>query len=164
MFAMILVCFSPQFSMFFLMPNSPGDHFSAEWFLLKLLTPLMFIVLLVFLWLQMKGYVLFGIVDKSFRKALLSVLDELRLERQEELSVIRIPSANLEIQVAIQSWVGVGQVKNKSKSGKEVFQQIIDGLKKRFAHGELETNNTTAVLYMVLGSIMLVLCFALANL
>ena len=112
----------------------------------------------------MKGYVLFGIVDKSFRKALLSVLDELRLERQEELSVIRIPSANLEIQVAIQSWVGVGQVKNKSKSGKEVFQQIIDGLKKRFAQGELETNNTTAVLYMVLGFIMLVLCFALANL
>jgi Tfp pilus assembly protein PilF len=164
MFAMVLVCFSPQFSMFFMMPDNPGDHHSAEWFLMKLLMPLMFIVLLIFLWLQMKGYVLFGIVDRSFRKALLSVLDELRLERQEEVSVIRIPSANLEIQVAIQSWVGVGQVKNKSKSGKEVFQQIIGGLKKRFAQGELETNNTTAVLYMVLGLMMLVLCFALANL
>jgi len=164
MFAMILVCFSPQFTMFFVMPDIPGDHHSVEWFLLKLLMPLMFIVLLAFLWLQMQGYVLFGIVDKSFRKALLSVLDDLRLEHQEEISIIRIPSANLDIQIAIQSWVGAGQVKNKSKSGKEVFQLIIDGLKKRFAQGELETNNTTAVLYMVLGLIMLVLCFALANL
>jgi hypothetical protein len=112
----------------------------------------------------MQGYMLFGIGDKSFRKAFLSVLDELGLERQEELSVIRIPSANLDIQVAIQSWIGAGQLKNKSKSGKDVFQKIIGGLKNRFAQGELETNNTTSLLYVFLGSIMVILCFVLANL
>jgi tetratricopeptide (TPR) repeat protein len=163
MFALILVCFSPQFTIFFTTPMT-GDHHSGEWLLMKLLMPLMFTVLLVFLWLQMQGYVLFGIVDKSFRKALLSVLDELHLERQEELSLIRIPSANLDIQVAIQSWVGTGQVKNKSKTGKEAFQQIIEGLKKRAAQGELETSNTLPVFYIVFGIIMLVLCIALANL
>jgi tetratricopeptide (TPR) repeat protein len=163
MFALILVCFSPQFSIFFL-TSATGDHHSGEWLLMKLLMPLMFTVLLVFVWLQMQGYVLFGIVDKSFRKALLSVLDELHLERQEELSLIRIPSANLDIQVAIQSWVGTGQVKNKSKTGKEVFQQIIEGLKKRAAQGELETSNTLPIFYIVFGIIMLVLCIALANL
>jgi hypothetical protein len=123
----------------------------------------MFTVLLIFLWLQMQGYVLFGISDKSFRKALLSVLDELNLEHQEELSLIRIPAAQLGIQIAIQSWMGTGQIKSKSKSGKQAFQQIIDGLKKRFARGEVETNNVTPVIYIVLGIIMLTLCVALVN-
>ena len=164
MLALMLLCFSPQFVMLLSMPDIHDGQHSAEWLLMKLLMPLMFAVLLIFIWLQMQGYMLFGIADRSFRKALLSVLDELGLERQEELSVIRIPSANLDIQVAIQSWMGVGQLRNKSKSGKEVFQKIIGGLKNRFAQGELETNNTTSMLYVVLGVIMLILCFALAKL
>jgi hypothetical protein len=122
------------------------------------LMPLMFVVLLVFLWMQMQGYIAMGIVDKSFRKALLSVLDDLHLEREEELSIIRIPQANLDIAVAIQSRTGVGQLRNKSKSGQEVFQQIIAGLKRRFAQGELETNNTTSVFYVIFGILMLIFC------
>jgi hypothetical protein len=164
MFALMLLCFSPQLVMLLSLPDMHDAHHSADWLLMKLLMPLMFAVLLVFLWIQMQGYMLFGIGDKSFRKAFLSVLDELGLERQEELSVIRIPSANLDIQVAIQSWIGAGQLKNKSKSGRDVFQKIIGGLKNRFAQGELETNNTTSLLYVFLGIIMVILCFVLANL
>ena len=163
MFALMLVCFSPQLFMLFQMSSSPGEQQVVGLVLIKWLLPLMFAVLLIFLWLQMQGYVLFGILDKSFRKALLSVLDELNLERQEELSLIRIPAAQLDIQVAIQSWMGTGQIKSKSKSGKQAFQQIIDGLKNRFARGEVETNNLTPVLYIVLGIIMLALCVAMAN-
>ena len=159
----MLVCFSPQLFMLFQMSSSPGEQQVVGLVLIKWLLPLMFAVLLIFLWLQMQGYVLFGILDKSFRKALLSVLDELNLERQEELSLIRIPAAQLDIQVAIQSWMGTGQIKSKSKSGKQAFQQIIDGLKNRFARGEVETNNLTPVLYIVLGIIMLALCVAMAN-
>lgn len=155
MFALLLVCFSPQFIIPFQTLGDAGDHLEG----LRMITwlgPLMFAVLLAFFWKQMQGYMVVGVVDQSFRKALLSVLDELQLERKEELSLIRIPRANLDIQVAIQSWTGVGQVKNKSKSGREVFQQIIAGLKRRFALGELETNNTTPVLYITLGIFMLV--------
>jgi tetratricopeptide (TPR) repeat protein len=157
MFALILVCFAPQFILPFQMLGLPGNHL-GRFTMITWLVPLMFVVLLVFLWIQMQGYMVMGIVDKSFRKALLSVLDELHLERQEELSIIRIPQANLDIAVAIQSRMGVGQVKNKSNSGQEVFQQIIAGLKRRFAQGELETNNTTSVFYVILGVIMLVFC------
>ena len=157
MFALLLVCFAPQFIIPFQTLGGAGDRLEG----LRIITwlgPLMFVVLLAFFWKQMQGYMVMGIVDQSFRKALLSVLDELHLERKEELSLIRIPQANLDIQVAIQSWMGVGQVKNKSKSGREVFQQIIVGLKKRFAQGELETNNTTPLLYIILGIFMLVFC------
>ncbi len=157
MFALLLVCFAPQIIMPFRMPDLRGDHLEGLRIVIWLM-PLMFVVLLAFLWIQMQGYIAFGIVDKSFRKALLSVLDDLRLEYQEQVSILRIPSANLDIQVAIQAWTGVGQVKNKSKSGQEVFQRIIDGLKRRFAQGELETNNTTPFLYIVLGIFMLVFC------
>jgi hypothetical protein len=86
------------------------------------------------------------------------VLDDLHLERDEELSVISIPQANLVIAVAIQSRTGVGQLRNKSESGQEVFQQIIVGLKRRFAQGELEINNTTSVFYVIFGILMLIFC------
>jgi Tfp pilus assembly protein PilF len=157
MFALILVCFAPQFILPFQMLGLPGNHL-GRFTMITWMVPFMFVVLLAFLWIQMQGYVVMGIVDKSFRKALLSVLDELHLERQEELSIIRIPQANLDIAVAIQSRMGVGQVKNKSNSGQEVFQQIIAGLKRRFTQGELETNNTTSVFYVIFGVIMLVFC------
>ncbi|MFI5118581.1 MAG: tetratricopeptide repeat protein [Terriglobales bacterium] len=157
MFALMLACFAPQFILPFEVLGVPGNHLQGLR-IMNWVTPLIFVVLLVFLWIQMQGYTVMGIVDRSFRKALLSVLDELHLERQEELSVIRIPQANLDIQVAIQSWTGAGQVKNKSKGGQEVFQQIIVGLKRRFAQGELETNYTTPVLYIVLGILMLIFC------
>ncbi|MGA8438399.1 MAG: tetratricopeptide repeat protein [Candidatus Sulfotelmatobacter sp.] len=157
MFALIVVCFAPQFILPFQMLGLSGNHL-GRFTMIIWLVPLMFVVLLVLLWIQMQGYVIMGIVDKSFRKALLSVLDELHLERQEELSIIRVPQASLDIAVAIQSRMGVGQVKNKSNSGQEVFHQIIAGLKRRFAQGELETNNTTSVFYVILGFIMLVFC------
>jgi len=156
-FALMLICFAPQLIMPFTMPDLPGDSLEGLR-IMNWLMPVMFVVLLAFLWKQMRGYIVFGVVDRSFRKALLSVLDELRLERQEELSFIRIPSADLDIQVAIQSWAGTGQIKNKSRSGQEVFQQIIEGLQRRFALGELETNNATPVLYIILGIFMLIFC------
>jgi hypothetical protein len=164
MFGLVLLCFLPQLMMQFSLADMHDVHYSVEWLAMKLLMPLLFVVMLVFLWIQMQGYMLLGINDKSFRKALLSVLDELGLERQEELSGMRIASANLDIQVAIQSWMGAGQLKNKSRSGKDVFQKIIEGLKNRFARGEVQTNNTTSLLYLILGGIMLVLCFVLGNL
>jgi len=157
MFALVLVCFAPQFILPFQMRGLPGDQLGG-FKTITWLMPLMFVVLLVFLWMQMQGYIAMGIVDKSFRKALLSVLDDLHLEREEELSIIRIPQANLDIAVAIQSRTGVGQLRNKSKSGQEVFQQIIAGLKRRFAQGELETNNTTSVFYVMFGILMLIFC------
>jgi tetratricopeptide (TPR) repeat protein len=157
MFALILVCFAPQFVLPFQMVGLPGDQLGG-FKMITWLVPLMFVILLVFLWIQMQGYIVMGIVDKSFRKALLSVLDELHLEREEELSIIRIPQANLDIAVAVQSRMGVGQLKNKSDTGQEVFQQIIAGLKRRFAQGELEINNTTSVFYVILGILMLIFC------
>jgi len=156
-FALMLLCFAPQFIIPFQMADVPGNQ-PAGLKVIEWLGPLMFVVLLAFMWIQMQGYIVMGVVDKSFRKALLSVLDDLRLERQEELSIIRIPAANLDIQVAIQSWIGVGQLKNKSKGSPQVFQQIIMGLKRRFAQGELETNNITSVFYIIMGILMLIFC------
>jgi tetratricopeptide (TPR) repeat protein len=157
MFALMVLCFFPQFILPIQLLRLPGDQAGA-FRMIGLLGPAMFVVLLVFLWIQMQGYVAMGIVDKSFRKALLSVLDDLQLEREEQLSIIRIPQANLDIQIAIQSWIGVGQIKNKSKNSEDVFQQIIAGLKRRFALGELETNNTTPAFYVIVGVFLLIFC------
>jgi Tfp pilus assembly protein PilF len=157
LFTLMLVCFAPQFILPFQMRDFPGDQLGG-FKTITWLFPLMFVVLLVFLWMQMQGYIVMGIVDKSFRKALLSVLDDLHLEREEELSIIRIPQANLDIAVAIQSRTGVGQLRNKTKNGQEVFRQIIAGLRRRFDQGELEINNTTSVFYVIFGILMLILC------
>jgi hypothetical protein len=152
----MLLCFAPQFvisyDLFTLSSHLAGLRF------VNALVPLMFVVLLAFLWIQMQGYMVLGVVDRSFRQALLAVLDELQFDRQEEMSIIRIPSQNLEIQVAIQGWMGVGQIRRRGKSGQQAFGQLVDHLKRRFSQGALETNNTTPILYIVVGCFMLTLC------
>ena len=72
---------------------------------------LMFPVMAVFFWLQMRGYLAFGITGKSFREGLVAALEKLQLPYEESLSSIRLTSVEADLQVAIQSWVGTGQIK-----------------------------------------------------
>lgn len=161
MVAVLALCFLPQILTQFSLGNLPGGFGGLR--LMQWMIPIMLSVMLIYFWVQMQGYMMLGVVDKSFRSALLSVLDGMHLVWKEELSVISVPSENLEIQVAIQPRTGAGQLKNKGKGGKEAFEHVISGLRQRFAEGALETNNVTSVFYIVMGIFMLVFCVIMLN-
>jgi len=85
------------------------------------------------------------------------------MTHKEELSLIHIPAENLDIQVSVQSWMGVAQIKNKSRQNQPAFDRVVTELKKQFANGNLETNNITSIFYIILGTLMLIFSVVMAN-
>ena len=117
---------------------------------------LMRVMMLYSLWRVMQGYIMMGITDDSFRNSLFAALKEQNLEWKEELSLIRIPSENLDIHVSIQSWMGTGQIKNKTKQNRTKFEQVICSLKKQFAVGDIKINSISCIFYIIIGILLLI--------
>ena len=116
----------------------------------------MFICLLVFFWFQMKGYMAIGVSDDSFRNALHFSLNKNNLPFEEKLSVINLTSINAKLQVAIQSWIGVGQLKLKNSKDSKILREIVMGLNEYYIENDVGSNNITSMFYILMGIFMLI--------
>ena len=116
----------------------------------------MFICLLVFFWFQMKGYMAIGVSDDSFRNALHFSLNKNNLPFEEKLSVINLTSINAKLQVAIQSWIGVGQLKLKNSKDSKILREIVMGLNEYYIENDVRSNNITSMFYILMGIFMLI--------
>jgi len=123
--------------------------------LILVLNPIMFICLLVFFWFQMKGYMAIGVSDDSFRDALHSSLNKNGLSFEERLSVIKLTSINATLQIAIQSWMGTGQLKLKNNNDRSVLPEIIAGINDYYNENDVKANNITSIFYIIMGVLML---------
>jgi len=152
-YAFMILAFSPQFvNMVELFKMS---H-SRKYDLLFLLSPLMFLVLLIFLWIQMKGYMAIGISDDLFREALHYSLNKLGLAFEERISTIYLTSMNSSIQIAIQSWIGAGQLKFKEAKNAKLLAEIISGMNEYNSANNIKSKNITAIFYIIIGLLILV--------
>ena len=125
LFILVLLGFSPGMFQFAWLPKfsgGPGMLLALGW-----LIPVMFIVILVFLYLTLRGYTAFGVTDKSFRDGLLYSLSKLNLPHEETLATLRLPTIGADLQVSAQSWMGTGQVKMKQRQ----FRYSIKGHRER---------------------------------
>jgi len=120
-----------------------------------LLSPLIFIALLIFIWMQMKGYVAIGITDESFQAAIQSALQKLNIEFEEELARIKLASLDIDLQVSIQSWIGTAQLKAKQSKGNAIVKEIANAIIDYYQTNETKTNNVTSIFYLVLGLLTL---------
>jgi len=93
---------------------------------------LMFVVLMLFAWIQMKGYTVFGVSDFYFREALLASAGSLGYSIEETMSCLRIKETGHELQVAVQGWIGTAQLKSKTKDSENTTKQLADGMTKYF--------------------------------
>ena len=152
-FAFMVLAFSPQFvntvNMF--SKDLPGNMG-----LIIYLSPLMIVCLLVFFWFQMKGYMVIGVSDDSFRDALHFSLNKNNLPFEEQLSVIKLTSINVNLQIAIQSWIGAGQIKLKRSKDTKILPAIISGINQYYDENNIRLNNITSIFYVVMGIFMLV--------
>ncbi|MDE2755013.1 MAG: hypothetical protein OXI92_00540 [Acidobacteriota bacterium] len=112
---------------------------------------LVFPVIAVVLWLQMKGYLAFAVTGKSFRDGLLAALEKLQLPYEESLSSIRLTSVEAELQVAIQSWMGSGQIKVKPGRHGPLLKKIVQAMKEHFRTATVETNMVSCAYFLILG-------------
>ena len=121
----------------------------------SLLMPLMLFWLYVY---SLKGVSLFGIDTEDFQNKLLEHLQSLGLEFKQNLSAITFKDRRLKISLSIQEWLGSGQIRMKGKADKELFDQIISGLKKK----DLGYSKIIPVFTILTGLLMLLLFGTLA--
>jgi hypothetical protein len=159
-FAFMVLTFSPQFVNsynFFSLETTANLQF------IMLLNPIMFICLLVFFWFQMKGYMAIGVNDESFRDALHFSLAKNNLPFEEQLSTIKLTSLNTSLQIAIQSWIGVGQYKLKKSKDSQVLMKITEGLNEYYINNSVNANKITSIFYIVIGIFMLISAVAFSK-
>jgi hypothetical protein len=119
-----------------------------------LLQPLMFVVILAMFWIQMRGYLVYGITEDSFRNALNHALERLSLAHEESLSRIRLPDLGADLQVSIQSWMGQGQLRIKPSRYAPTLDKIAACMKEYLATAPVQTNMLTPIFYVVMGLLM----------
>jgi hypothetical protein len=159
---LVFLSFAPSIIQPFLLPPPPAGVGGGGLNLLVWLNPAMFVVLAVFMWLSLRGYMAFGVTDGSFREGLLTALGNLQLPHEETLGAIRLPSAGVDLQVAVQSWIGFAQVKAKQRKGGGVLADVAAGMNEYFRSASVATNLTGCVFYVVMGLFMLVFAGVMA--
>ena len=117
---------------------------------------LMFGVILLMMCYQLKGYTAYAVTDTSFREVLLAALQKLQLPYEESLSLIRLTSINADLQVAGQSWMGMGVIKVKQRGYHSVLRQVVNTMNEHFRVSSVPTNMISCVFCMVMGVIMVI--------
>lgn len=152
-FGFMVLAISPQFvNAAIMLTNDMSENLS----LVLYLNPIVLVALLVFFWFQMKGYMAIGISDDSFREALHYSLNKNNLPFEEQLSTVKLTSINASLQIAIQSWVGAGQIKLKETKNINVLPEIVGGINEYYSDNSIKPNNVTSIFYIFMGVFMLI--------
>ena len=161
MFAMMFVCLAPNIVQQFWMPPPGAAGTTGSLNLMLWLSPLMWLCVLVMMWVQMRGYMAFGVTDASFREGLLAALKKLELPHEESLSVMRLPTIGAELQVAVYSRLGPGVVKVKQQKSAPLLGDIAKEMNDYYRSTAVETNMLFCVFYVIVGAFMVVLSGAM---
>ena len=129
-----------------------------------LINVLLFFAFLTFFAILMKGYIAMGITDESFRAAIHAALQELNITFEETLAHIKLTSHDLDLQAAVQSWVGTAQLKVKQSNGKTTLDEIAKAIEAYYQTHETKTNNVTAIFYIVASLFMAAFAIVLITL
>ncbi len=130
----------------------PGD----SPFIIKWLNPMIFTLLLVMMCFALKGYIAYAVTDTSFRDALLTSLQNLELPYEETISTIRLTSAEVDLQVSVQSWMGSGQIKVKQRGHGSLLTKIATTMNEHFRVSSADTNLTACIFFLVMGILMVI--------
>ena len=150
LFAFMLLGFLPNAVMPFTFERDFDD---ASDVFMALAGPAMFLAMAVFFWIVMRGHMAFGVTEDSLRTGLTAALRELELPYEESLSAIRLPTVSTEIQVAVQGWVGTGQIKSRKRAGAPLVADVARRMNAYFRSTKVSTNLTCCVMYIVMGAL-----------
>ena len=131
---------------------TPGGDGQGILTVLRWLNPLVLLAVLIFLSFSLRGYMAFGVTDASFREGLLVSLKELNLDHEETLAVLRLPKIGADLQVAVQSWIGTGQLKMRQRQFSGVLRDIANNMNEYYRNSPVsKVNLTCCIFYAVMG-------------
>ena len=94
----------------------------------------------------------------------MAALQKLQLPYEESLSVIRLTSVDIDLQIAVQSWMGTGAIKVKQRAHRHRLKEIVYVMNDYFRTSTVSTNFISCVFSVVLGVVMAVLAVQSASL
>ena len=136
----IFLCFLPSLLDVFFFRNSHSLD------LFTLLYPLMIISIFAFMIFFRPGYIAFGITDSAIREALHSVLKKKNLAFEETIGSIKLTSVQAELQVSIQSWIGISQIRIKPYNQRGLLTEIVKDLNTYFQENNSKTSKNCQAL------------------
>jgi len=148
-----LLGLAPSFVMPFVSatPRTGGSLDVLTW-----LGPAMFVVIAISMWLSLRGYMAFAVTDVSFREGLLAALDKLQLPYEETLGSLRLPSVGADLQIGVQSAMGMGQLRAKQRRHAALLADVVAAMNEYFQSTAVEVNLAGSVFYCVIGVFMLI--------
>ena len=152
MFALMTLCFLPSI---YLSLDLLFDRTTGAVRYDGLFNPLMFAVILVMFWIQMRGYMVYGVSAESFGASLRKVLEKLNLPFQESFSSIRLQSVGADLQASVQSWMGTAQLRIKPQKQEATLRAIAGALRGEFAGTQAQASLTIFIFYVLAGLFML---------
>jgi hypothetical protein len=156
LYVLVLLTFVPSILQPFLFPIPRAGGESDMLAILPWMNPIMFTVLAAFMWFTLRGYLAFAVTDSSFRDGLLASLKKLDLPHEEKLAALRLPSVGADLQVAVQSWIGTGQVKVKQRQFGGLLGDIVRGMNEYYQSSTVPVNLTCCIFYVLMGVFMVV--------
>ena len=129
--------------------------------LMQWISPLMFIVLLVFMKRQMQGYLIFAVSEEYFREALLKSISNLGYASEETMGGIKIKETGETLKVVIQGWMGTVQMKGGKDITAKTMRSIISEMRAYFSKNPGNLNKTSAYFYLGIGGLMLLVVASL---
>ena len=144
--ALLGACFLPQILL-------SVQIYMTDLSVTHLLPSLLLVVLMVWLYFSMQGYTLYGVKGEEFQKALIEYLNEKGCEFEQTVTSLKIKEPEIELYIAVQSWIGTGQIRPKGKKNREFMDDLVNNLRLK----NMKVNRVTAIFYLVTGLLVFAL-------
>jgi hypothetical protein len=134
--------------------TAPALAQRTDMVLMTWLPPVLFFCLFLFLLKTLRGYIAYGVTDASMREGLLSALTRQGIASEETLGALKLPDLGADLKVAVQSWMGSGQIRIMPPAQEPLLKQIAADMNTYFRDTPVATNQTTALFYTTMGILM----------
>jgi hypothetical protein len=159
----VLLGFSPMISSLIEMIGNKIDRDYIEWS--GMATPLllagMFIAILIFMFINMNGYMAIGATEESIRSALHGALERLNLPFRESLSRLQLTTIGVDLQASMQDWRGTASIQINKRRHRSTLKSIAQATNEQFASAPGNINWRGMIFYGVIGAFQVVIAIAL---
>ena len=127
----------------------------------SILFSLLFMILIAFIfWREMKGYLVIGIYDRTFREALAFAMNKLNVRPQEIIikrrtqettTRIRLVELDADLLTTIAEWSGNARIQIVQREQVHLAKIIADGINAYYSSTSVKVNNFGFLIYLILG-------------
>lgn len=123
----------------------------------NLLSSVGLITILIILWVNSKGYTIFGVTENSLNQSLVEVLEKLGLPFEKILSKWNLTSINVCLEILSPKWVIPGKINVIPKNKVNLIDKIIFEINNYFIHSNANISKVTCYSYVFTGIFMVLL-------